>query len=112
MTRRGSRERSFPSRAGTSNPVDLSGRRALVTGAGRRVGQAIALGLSRAGCDLALHYHGAREGAEATAGDVRAGGRRAVLLQADLRDATAARALADQAAAQLGGLDIVINSAG
>jgi NAD(P)-dependent dehydrogenase (short-subunit alcohol dehydrogenase family) len=76
------------------------------------VGQAIALGLAEAGCDLALHYHGAREGAEATARDVRAAGRRAVLLQADLRDAAAARVLADQAAAPLGGLDIVVNSAG
>ena len=92
--------------------MDLSGRRALVTGAGRRVGQAIALGLARAGCDLALHYHGAREGAETTARDVRAAGRRAGLLQADLRDAVAARGLADRAAALLGGLDILVNSAG
>jgi len=91
--------------------VDLSGRRALVTGAGRRVGQAIALGLARAGCDVALHYHGAREGVEITARDVRAAGRRAAILPADLRDATAARDLADQAAAQLGGLDILVNSA-
>ena len=92
--------------------MDLSGRRALVTGAGRRVGQAIALGLARAGCDLALHYHGARDGVEATARDVRAAGRRAALLQADLRDAAAARGLADQAAALLGGLDVLVNSAG
>jgi pteridine reductase len=92
--------------------MDLAGRRALVTGAGRRVGQAIALGLARAGCDLALHYHGARDGVEASARDVRAAGRRAALLQADLRDAAAARGLADQAAALLGGLDILVNSAG
>ena len=91
--------------------MDLSGRRALVTGAGRRVGRAIALGLAHAGCDLALHYHGAREGVEATARDARATGRRAALLQADLRDANAARGLADQAAVLLGGLDIVVNSA-
>jgi NAD(P)-dependent dehydrogenase (short-subunit alcohol dehydrogenase family) len=76
------------------------------------VGQAIAVGLARAGCDLALHYHGAREGVEATAGEVRAAGRRAVLIQADLRDATAACGLADQAAALLSGLDILVNSAG
>ena len=92
--------------------MDLSGRRALVTGAGRRVGQAIALGLARAGCDLALHYHGAREGAETTARDVRATGRRAAILSADLTDAAAARALADRAAAELGGLDVLVNSAG
>jgi pteridine reductase len=92
--------------------VHLTGRRALVTGAGRRVGQAIALGLARAGCDLALHYHGAAEGVQTTARDVRAIGRRVALVQADLRDAAAARNLADQAAAQLGSLDIVVNSAG
>jgi NAD(P)-dependent dehydrogenase (short-subunit alcohol dehydrogenase family) len=76
------------------------------------VGQAIALGLARAGCDLALHYHDAREGADATAREVQAAGRRAAILQADLRDAVAARGLADQAATMLGGLDILVNSAG
>lgn len=92
--------------------MDLSGRRALVTGAGRRVGQAIALGLAHAGCDLALHYHGAREGVEATARDVQAAGRRAAIVQADLEDAESARALGDRAAAALGGLDVLVNSAG
>ena len=92
--------------------MDLSGRRALVTGAGRRVGQAIALGLARAGCDMALHYHGARDGVESTALEVRAAGRHAALLQADLGDAAAAQALGDRAAAELAGLDIVVNSAG
>jgi pteridine reductase len=85
---------------------------ALVTGAGRRLGQAIAVGLAREGnCDVAVHYHGSADGAAATARDVRAAGRRAELLQADLSDATAARGLADQAARALGRLDIVVNSA-
>lgn len=92
--------------------MDLAGRAALVTGAGRRVGQAIALGLAEAGCDVAVHFHGSRDGAESSARQVRERGRRAVVLLADLRDAAAARALAPQAAAGLGGrLDILVNSA-
>lgn len=91
--------------------MELAGRRALVTGAGRRVGQAIAVGLARAGCDVAVHYHGSRAGADATVREIRASGRRADLVAADLRDAAAARRLADEAAASLGGLDVLINSA-
>jgi pteridine reductase len=89
-----------------------AGRAALVTGAGRRLGQAIAVGLAGAGCDIAIHYHGSRDGAEDTARQVRAAGRRAVLLPADLRDAARARELGPRAARELGGrLDIVVNSA-
>src|SRR3989441_894790 len=109
-TRRPSRARSCPSRATSS--VELVGRRALVTGAGRRVGQAIAVGLARAGCDVAVHYRGSAAGAGETVERIRAAGRRAELVQADLRDAAAARALPDQAARALGGLDILVNSAG
>src|SRR3989454_1840216 len=109
-TRRPSRARSSPSRVTSS--VELVGRRALVTGAGRRVGQAIAVGLARAGCDVAVHYRGSAAGAGETGERIRAAGRRAELVQADLRDAAAARALADQAARALGGLDILVNSAG
>ncbi len=91
--------------------MSLAGRRALVTGAGRRVGRAIAVGLARAGCDVAVHYHASPADAEATARDIRSAGRRAELLDADLRDARAARGLADRAAAALGGLEILVNSA-
>jgi pteridine reductase len=93
--------------------VKLQGAAALVTGAGRRVGQAIAVGLARAGCNVAVHYHGAAEGAAKTAHDIRAveGGPRAELLRADLSDAAAARGLADRAVHALGRLDIVVNSA-
>src|SRR3989442_14619969 len=109
-TRRPSRARSCPSRATSS--VELVGRRALVTGAGRRVGQAIAVGLARAGCDVAVHYRGSGAGAGETVDGIGASGRRAELVQADLRDAAAARALPEQAARALGGLDILVNSAG
>ena len=90
----------------------LEGAGALVTGAGKRIGQAIAIGLAQAGCDVAVHYHGSARGAEETARAVRGAGRRAELLQADLSDATASRGLADQAARALQRLDIVINSSG
>ena len=89
----------------------LEGTAALVTGAGRRIGQAIAIGLARAGCDVAVHYHGSAQGAEETARAIRSAGRRAELLRADLSDAAAARGLADQAARLFKRLDIVINSA-
>jgi len=92
--------------------VTLEGRAALVTGAGRRVGQAIAVGLARAGCDVAVHVHGTPDGGADTAARIGALGRRAAVLAADLADPAAARALADRAAAALGGrLDVLINSA-
>jgi len=89
----------------------LAGSAALVTGAGRRLGQAIAIGLAESGCDVAIHYHGSERGAGETARAVRAAGRRAEVLQADLTDAAAAKGLADRAAHALQRLDIVINSA-
>ena len=89
----------------------LEGAGALVTGAGRRIGQAIAIGLARAGCDVAVHYHGSASGAEQTARAIRGAGRRAELVQADLTDPQAARGLADQAARVLKRLDVVVNSA-
>ncbi len=92
--------------------MELAGRRALVTGAGRRLGRAIAVGLARAGCDVALHYRESRVGAEEAAATIRALGRAAALFPADLRDAAAARRLPEQAAAALGGLDVLVNSAG
>jgi len=91
--------------------VRLEGAAALVTGAGTRLGQAIAIGLAQSGCDVAIHYHGSAEGAEGTARAVRAAGRRAELLPADLTDAAAAKGLADKAARALKRLDVVVNSA-
>jgi NAD(P)-dependent dehydrogenase (short-subunit alcohol dehydrogenase family) len=91
--------------------VRLEGATALVTGAGRRVGQAIAIALAQAGCDVAVHYHGSAEGAQETARAIEQAGRRAELVQADLSDAAAARRLPDEAARALSRLDIVVNSA-
>lgn len=91
--------------------MDLAGRVALVTGAGRRLGQAIAVALGRSGCDVAVHYHGSAVGAEATARAVREAGHVARVFKADLRHAEVARALPDQVAQAFGRLDVLVNSA-
>ena len=86
-------------------------RVALVTGAGKRLGRHIALTLAQQGWDVAVHCRASRAEAEATADEIRALGRRAVVLSADLSDEAAARALPVQAVAALGQLDAVVNSA-
>ncbi|MEO7497783.1 MAG: SDR family oxidoreductase [Massilia sp.] len=86
-------------------------RIALVTGAGRRIGRAIALGLARAGWDLALHFRSAEAEAHETAEAVRALGRRAVTLHCDLADEDAVRALLPRAVDALGPVGCVVNNA-
>jgi pteridine reductase len=91
--------------------LDLRGKRALVTGAGKRVGRAIALALGRAGMRVGVHYRTSRAEAEATCAAIVAAGGDAVPLEADLRDRDAARRLVEDAAAHLGGLDLLVPSA-
>jgi NAD(P)-dependent dehydrogenase (short-subunit alcohol dehydrogenase family) len=83
---------------------------ALVTG-GRRNGQVVAEELARAGADVALTYRSSRQEAEDTATRVRALGRRAVVLKADVSRPADCAALADAVSRDLGGLDIVVNMA-
>jgi pteridine reductase len=94
-----------------SASAPLAGRRALVTGAGIRLGRAIALELGRAGADVAVHHRRSSDGAEATAAEIRASGRRAAVLSADLADPDACRTLVRSAAGAFGGLDLLIHSA-
>lgn len=91
--------------------MDLTGRVALVTGAAHRVGRALTLALAREGADIALHYHGSADAAARTAGELEAMGRRVALLQADLGEADEADGLAERAVAELGRLDVLVNSA-
>lgn len=86
--------------------------RALVTGAGARLGQAMALYLGQRGYDVAVHHAGSEEGAKDTATQLLAMGRKAVPLQADLLDEDASQALVGRAAEALGGpLTCLINNA-
>ena len=91
--------------------ADLTGRRALVTGAGVRVGRALALACADLGMDVAVHYHTSAGAAEATAADCRARGRRAVTLGGDLSRAKECRRVAREAEDGLGPIDALVNSA-
>ena len=92
-------------------PASLAGKVALVTGAGVRVGRAIALALADAGADVAVHYNSSAGPAEETASRIRAGGRRAEPLPADLADADAPAALVRRTIDSFGGLDLLVHSA-
>ncbi|MFI5231553.1 MAG: SDR family oxidoreductase [Gemmatimonadales bacterium] len=87
------------------------GRVALVTGAGHRVGRAIALAMGEDGAHVAVHYHGSESAARATAEAIERAGGSASTFRADLRDPAAASALADAVCTACGRLDVLVNSA-
>ncbi|MGI5269591.1 SDR family NAD(P)-dependent oxidoreductase [Nonomuraea sp. CA-218870] len=89
----------------------LDGKKALVTGASKGIGKAIALAFADAGADVALTARSADALAE-LAGEIRARGRQAVAIPADLTDRDTAAATVRAAIAGLGHLDIVVNNAG
>jgi 2-dehydro-3-deoxy-D-gluconate 5-dehydrogenase len=93
----------------TGRLFDLSGKAAIVTGANTGIGQAIAVALAEAGADVALV---GRSRADDTAERVRALGRRAALIEADLSTTAPVREVVEQTLTQLGGLDILVNNAG
>jgi len=91
--------------------VDLTGKRALVTGAAKRVGRAIALELAGAGCDVAVHYWSSEDEAVGLREQITAVGRRCCLVRGDLGDPDTPGRLVDETVAALGGLDILVNNA-
>ncbi len=93
-------------------PLALAGRSVLVTGAGRGIGAAIARELAHEGCDVALVDLGAFDDAERVAGELRALGRKAVALRADVSDFSAAESAVTEAVATLGRLDGLVCNAG
>lgn len=90
----------------------LSGKRALVTGGSRGIGAAIAKRLGRDGADVAVTYVSNPEQAEATAAEVRAAGTRGLALQADSAEPRALSDAVERAAAELGGIDVLVHNAG
>ncbi len=91
--------------------MELRGRVALVTGAGRRLGRAMARALAGRGMTVAVHHHASAEGAAELRDEIVAGGGKAACFSADLTDAAAAAELPRRVAAELGGLDVLVNSA-
>jgi NAD(P)-dependent dehydrogenase (short-subunit alcohol dehydrogenase family) len=87
--------------------MQLDGRVALVTGS-RRIGAVVAAELAKAGADVAIVYRRSQAEADAAAGAVRASGRRALVLQADLRDPDAGTRVVEETAAGLGRLDVLV----
>lgn len=84
---------------------------ALVTGAGKRIGRALALSLADSGYDVAVHYNSSKVAADEVAQLIRTKGQRAAVLQADLTQETSTAALIDQSCEAFGPLQLLINSA-
>src|SRR5690349_7660886 len=91
---------------------ELSGKRALVTGASRGIGAAIALALAEKGADVAITYERSAERAGEVVKAIEGKGRKALAIQADSADPAAVKRSIDEAAKALGGLDILVNNVG
>jgi pteridine reductase len=91
--------------------MELRGRVALVTGAGRRLGRELARALAGRGMTLAIHHHASSQGAVALRAEITAARGRAECFAADLTDPHAARALPERVVETFGGLDVLVNSA-
>jgi pteridine reductase len=84
---------------------------ALVTGAGKRLGREVALGLAHHGADVVVHYRSSADDSRRVVAEIEKLGRHSIALQANLDDLAQIQALFDKAAALLGRLDILVNSA-
>lgn len=91
--------------------TDLSGKTALVTGAARRLGRAIALRLAACGADVIVHYRSSHQEAEDTAQQIRSLGQRAGTISADLADPAQISQMFDTIAQQWKRVDILVNNA-
>jgi 3-oxoacyl-[acyl-carrier protein] reductase len=92
--------------------ADLGGRTALVTGASRGLGRAIALRLAAAGAAVAVNYRERAEAAEAVVREIEAQGGRALAVQADIADGAGVREMVARVTSALGAVDILVNNAG
>lgn len=95
----------------TRQSDSLRGRVALVTGAGKRLGRAIALHLAEEGADVVIHYRSSQAEAEAVVEQIEKLGCRAVALQANLTSVSEIKRLFDNTSKRFGRLDVLVNSA-
>lgn len=91
--------------------MNLSGTWAIVTGAGCRIGRAIALGLAERGADIVVHCHRSRKEADVTASQIRRLGRRGMIVVADQSDWNAVERVCREAWEATGGMDVLVNNA-
>jgi NAD(P)-dependent dehydrogenase (short-subunit alcohol dehydrogenase family) len=92
--------------------MTLQGSLAVVTGGGRGLGRAVVRALSEAGADVALSFCASRAGAEDAVAEARRLGRRSLAIEADAREPARLAAAVEQAAAELGGIDVLVNCIG
>ena len=91
--------------------MSLAGRVALVTGAGKRLGRTVALGLAEQGADVAVHFRRSEAEAQETVAAIEKLGRRALAIAADLGRVEEIRGLVAKVGAEFGRLDVLVNSA-
>jgi 3-oxoacyl-[acyl-carrier protein] reductase/pteridine reductase len=90
----------------------LSGKTALITGAAKRIGRAIALALAEQGATVAITYLDSQPEAEQTVRDLAAFGSDALAICCDLREPAAIDAMVEEVSSELGGIDLLVNNAG
>jgi len=91
---------------------DLTGKKALVTGASRGIGQGIALALARQGADVAVNYRSSRERAEAVVAEIKKSGRDSFSVQADVSKKEEVERMVKEVAERFGRIDVLVNNAG
>ncbi|MEI7832984.1 MAG: SDR family oxidoreductase [bacterium] len=90
----------------------MTAKRILVTGAGTGIGRGIALAFAHAGATVAVHYSQSATGAEAVVAEITQAGGKAAAFKADFREVASLQAMALEAVAFMGGIDVLINNAG